>query len=270
MLKYLSVELGMFKLLFVLIFSLFYGELFSQSIIKSYHVPKADQAVAVDNKHFYVINNSSITKHLKCDGSLVASWEDGDSMIHHMNSGIIIDGKLYCINSNYPEVPMVSSLEVFDPNSLKHISNHSFGILNGSATWIDRHNGFWYVAFAYYSKGGSSIPNRTNAWSSFVKFDSEWRQIESWVYPNDLLSKFGDSSNSGGVILPDGRILITGHDNYEIYHLEFPEKGSTLKWIDTIAVGSYGQGIAYERVENSEYIYGIVRKEKKVVVTKIR
>lgn len=241
----------------------------SQVIVKTYDVPLARQAVAVDAEYFYVINNSSITKHLKSSGALIGLWQDKDSLIHHMNSGIIIDGKLYCINSNYPEIPMVSSLEVFDPETLEHLYNHSFGILSGSATWVDFHNGFWYVAFAYYTGGRSAMPNRTNAWSRLVKFDTSWRQIESWVYPKELLERFGSYSNSGGVILPSGKILCTGHDNYELYVLEFPQMGSTLKWIDTIDVGSYGQGIAYESDGLSAYVYGIIRKENKVVVTKI-
>lgn len=243
--------------------------LHSQEVIKTYNVPLARQAVAVDAEYFYVINNSSITKHLKISGEQVGSWEDKDSLIHHMNSGIIIDGKLYCINSNYPEIPMVSSLEVFDPETLVHLYNHSFGILSGSATWVDFFNGFWYIAFVYYSGGRSSMPNRTNAWSRLVKFDTSWRQIESWVYPKELLERFGAYSNSGGVILPSGQILCTGHDNYELYVLEFPQKGSTLNWIDTIEVGSFGQGIAYENDGNAELVYGIIRRKNKVVVTKI-
>lgn len=150
----------------------------SQDIVKVYNVPSSKQAVAVDSKYFYVINNSSITKHQKSDGLLVDSWEDKDSLIHHMNSGIIIGNKLYCINSNYPEIPMASSLEIFNPITLEHVSNHSFGILNGSATWVDRYKNYWYVAFAHYS-GKDGTTGQDNAWSRLVKFDRKWRQIES-------------------------------------------------------------------------------------------
>jgi hypothetical protein len=97
----------------------------------------------------------------------------------------------------------------------------------------------------------------------------EWRQLESWIYPEDLLNRFESRSNSGGLILPDGRILCTGHDNYEVYLLEFPAKGYSLNWIDTFPVGSLGQGIAYEKGGKSDYIYGVLKKENKVVVSKI-
>jgi outer membrane protein assembly factor BamB len=199
---------------------------------------------------------------------MVQSWHDNDSIIHHLNSGIIIGQKLYTVNSNYPEAPMASSIEIFHPATLQHIGNHSFGILNGSATWLDRYEGYWYVAFAHY-KGRGSEPEKDNTWTRLVKFDKHWRQVESWVYPPEVITMFGTRSNSGGVIIPDGRILCTGHDNYEIYVLEFPTKGYTLTWTETLAVGSYGQGISYEREGDKDLIYGVIKNENKVVVTQI-
>ncbi len=255
-------------LLWVMLFAPLCSQPETPTIVRTYKVPSSRQAVAVDSLHFYVINNSSITKHLKNNGKLVSSWEDEDSLIHHMNSGIIIEGKLYTINSNYPDAPMASSIEIFDPGSLRHIDNHSFGILNGSATWMDMYDGFWYVAFAHYTGRGSE-PGKNNSWTRLVKFDQEWRQLESWIYPEELIKNFGSMSNSGGVILADGRILCTGHDNYELYLLEFPNKGYSLLWKDTYAVGSYGQGIAYEKDGDSLLIYGIIKKQNKVLVSKI-
>lgn len=266
-----QIFLFMFKYLvgFVFVFSVLNS--FSQQnaeIIREYSVPESRQAVAIDSLHFYVINNSTISKHLKTDGEQIGFWQDKDSIIHHLNSGIIIDGKLYCCNSNYPESPMASSIEIFDPKTLEHNENHSFGVFNGSATWLDRYEGFWYVLFAHYTDRGSE-PGKDNSWTRLIKFDEEWRQIESWIFPKELLVRFGTRSCSGGAILTDGRILSTGHDNFEIYVLEFPKKGFTLKWIKTIPVGSYGQGIAYEKADDLELIYGIIKREDKVVVSKI-
>lgn len=258
----------MTKLLSLFLLIAFCNLIHAQEVVKEYSLPMTQQGVAVDDHFFYVINNRTISKHDKKNGMLAASWEDKDSVLKHMNSGIIIKGKLCCIHSNFPEIPMASSVEIFDPATLKHTGNHSFGILHGSATWIDWYKNCWYVAFAHYTgKGGPE--NTTNAWTRLVKFDSKWRQLESWIFPEGLLKKFGNASTSGGVILPDGKILCTGHDNFEIYILEFPEKGFTLKWLETIVVGSYGQGIAYEKKGDSEYLYGLIRKENKVVVTKI-
>jgi len=238
------------------------------TIIKRVEVQEARQGIAVDNRYFYVINNSSISKHSKEDGKLIQLWRDDDDILHHLNSGIIIDGKLYCTNSNYPDSPMASSIEVFDPDSMKHTGNHSFGIAYGSATWIDWYDDHWYVAFAHYT-GRGSTESKNNSWSRIVKFDQDWRFIESWVFPKNLIQKFGTRSNSGGVII-DGTLLSTGHDEPEIYVLRFPDKGFTLEWIETLPIGSFGQGIASEKTSEKIWIYGIIRDENEVVVSEIK
>jgi hypothetical protein len=70
--------------------------------VKRFKVNTAQQGVAVDRDHFYVINNSSITKHRKENGHEVAHWDGVAEGIKHLNSGTIIRGKLYCANSNFP------------------------------------------------------------------------------------------------------------------------------------------------------------------------
>jgi len=236
--------------------------------VRRYQVPQSRQGVAVNEQYFFVINNSSITKHSKSDGKLLKSWNGDTAIIKHLNSGIILDGKLYCTNSNYPESPMASSIEIFDPETLQHIDNHSFGINIGSATWIDRYQGYWYVAFAHYTGRGAS-GNKSNAWTQLVQFDKEWRQISSWIFPPNLIQRFGTRSNSGGVIDDDGSIYCTGHDHKELYKLEFPEMGYSLKWIKTIPLANEGQGIALDDFGNEKLIYGIIKREKVVTISRI-
>ena len=120
---------------------------YSQQAIElnRFALDEVKQAVAVDKDYFYVINNSTITKHNKNDGNLVAKCELGEKGITHLNSGVVIKGYLYCASSNYPDSPMASSIEIFDASTLTHVGNHSFGIFTGSATWIDQHEGNWYV-----------------------------------------------------------------------------------------------------------------------------
>lgn len=244
------------------------GQKNKADVIKTYNVPLARQGVAIDSLHFYVINNTGITKHLKSNGQILTSWKEEDSIITHLNGGIIINDKLYCVNSNYPDSPMASSIEIFDSETLKHIGNHSFGILNGSLTWIAQKDGYWYATFAHYTNRGSE-PGKDNSWTLLAKFDNEWRQVESWIFPKGLIDKFDSRSSSGGVIINDGRIICTSHDFHEVYVLRFPISGFTLIWDNTIPVGSFGQGIAYERIGNDEFIYGIIKKENVVVVSKI-
>jgi len=73
-------------LLFISVLS--YGQELIEFI--RYNVPEAKQAVAVDRDHFYVINNSIITKHKKQNGELVVKWDGTDVGIPHLNSGVVI------------------------------------------------------------------------------------------------------------------------------------------------------------------------------------
>lgn len=234
-------------------------------IDKAYGITEAKQGVATDNSHFYVVNNSSITKHHKVDGKLITTWQDTTGQIKHLNSGIIIDQKLYCANSNYPESPMVSSIEVFNPDTLTPIENISLGIDVGSATWIDFYKGHWYIAFAHYT-GRGSTENKDNNWTQLIKFTKDWQRVGGWIFPKDLIAKFGTKSNSGGIITKDGTIYATGHDNTELYELKFPRLGATLHWVNTYDIPYEGQGIALDKETNTELsLFGIIKKENKVL-----
>lgn len=237
--------------------------------IRRFPVPEAKQAVAVDRHHFYAINNSTITKHNKKNGLLTAKWDGTEDGISHLNSGVVIKGKLYCASSNYPESPMAGSIEIFDAATLRHIGNHSFGIFTGSVTWIDKLDAYWYVGFAHYTGRGSSEGKDTR-WTSVVKFSRKWQQIESWIFPENIIELFKPASNSGASWGFDGRLYCTGHDRQEIYVMEIPRTGHTLKHLKTISTPNTGQGIAFDRsVKNKKIIYGISRSENTVIAFEI-
>ncbi|NMH86845.1 YncE family protein [Flavivirga algicola] len=236
-------------------------------VVKTYEVQQAKQGVAVDGDYFYVVNNSNIVKYTRKASNQVKQWKDTSGAIKHLNSGIIINGKLYCTNSNYPESPMASSIEIFDPETLMHIDNVSLGIYIGSATWLDFYNGYWYVAFAHYTGRGSS-EGKTNSWTQLVKFTKDWQRIEGWVFPKILIGKFGTRSNSGGFITKEGTIYATGHDDKELYKLKFPKIGHTLIWKNTYSIPYEGQGIALDAsTEKSLTLFGIIKKDNKVIQT---
>ncbi|GGM83407.1 hypothetical protein GCM10010967_13920 [Dyadobacter beijingensis] len=239
--------------------------------LKEFDVKEAKQAVAVDAQHFYVINNSTITKHSKADGKLVATWDGTREGIVHLNSGVVIKGKMYCANSNYPEIPMTSSVEIFDVKTLTHVGTHSFGIAqHGSLTWLDQRDGHWYIGFAHYA-GKEASEGRDVRWTSLVKYDPEWRQVEAWVFPKNLIDLFTPKSNSGGAWGSDGLLYCTGHDRGEVYVLKIPKSGYTLEYIRTLPAPIEGQGIAIDRtVPGKSLLYGIRRSKHAVTVSEIR
>lgn len=237
--------------------------------IKRFQLQEVKQGVAVDAVYFYVVNNTSITKHLKTNGQQVAAWKDTTGMLKHLNGGVVIGYTLYCAHSNYPDKPMSSSIELFDVTTFKQIGSHSFGLFPGSATWIDFHKGYWWVAFANYSDKNSD-GGRDNRWTTLVKLNSEWQQLESWVFPPALLTSFAPKSTSGGSWGKDGLLYCTGHDKPELYVLKLPERGATLQHLKTIATPSEGQGFAFDRsIKNKWILYGITRNDNFVVVSSL-
>ena len=237
--------------------------------LQAFDAPAARQAVAVSEQYIFAIDNITIEQYDKTTRQKLKTWKDGSGALKHLNSGLVREGKLYCAHSNFPEIPMASSIEVFDPETLDHLESYSLGIMIGSATWLDYYEGHWYVAFVHYSQGAGQEPGKDNSWSQLVKFTSDWQRVGAWIFPKDLLERFSGMSNSGGYITEGGDIIITGHDHKELYRLAFPKMGYTLQWIETWPAPFEGQGIAVDP-EDKSVIYGISRSQKKVVKAKFR
>jgi len=233
--------------------------------VASFAVPEARQAVAVDADSFYAIDSRAIARYDKKTGARIAAWTEAKGgPVIHLDSGVVVDGKLYTAHSNYPEWPMTSSVEIWDAATLKHVGTHSFGIDRGSLTWVDYHDGAWWGGFANYNRVFDRSPlaygNKYN--TQIVRFDADWRVAEAWVLPPELLEKFGDMSNSGASWGPDGQLWITGHDDPEVYALALPEAGSVLRWVGTAPLDIAGQGVAWDRSQQG-VIWGVVRDKEK-------
>ncbi len=238
------------------------------AVLKEFQAPEARQAVAVDSTSFYAIDNHTIGKYDKRTGKLLARWvgpEEGP--IQHLNSGVVVGHRLYCAHSNYPHVPMTSSIEIWDTRTLQHVGNHSFGIYEGSATWVDLHDGSWWVVFANYNtKGGQA--GKGPEWTTLVRFDTSWVRKEAWVFPDTVLRRFAPYSNSGGSWGADGLLYCTGHSRREVYILKPPAAGCALDLVRILPFPSPGQGIAWDRSQPG-VIYSIDRKRRRVVVCKL-
>lgn len=229
--------------------------------VAEFAVPEANQGVGVDEQHFYAVNNRVIGKYDKQSGKLVKKWQGPkDGPISHLDSAMVMDGKIYAAHSNYPQWPMTSSVEIFDAGSMTHVGSHSFGIQWGSLTWMDWHDGHWWMTFANYDRllGPGKTPYGHKANTVMVKFTRDFRPLESWTLPKALLDKFEDMSNSGGSWGPDGFLYLTGHDPAELYRMRLPKAGSVLEVVDIIPMNIRGQGIAWDRSQPG-VIYGIIR-----------
>ncbi|PPK86549.1 hypothetical protein CLV84_3482 [Neolewinella xylanilytica] len=226
-----------------------------------YAAPNATQAVAVDSLHFYTISNSRIVKRRRSDGETVGEWR---GPLKHLNSGIVLDGLLYCANTNFPETPMASSLEIFDPETMTHAGSHSFGHYLGSFTWIDRYRGDWYLMFVHYDETGRERDLGVE-YTTLVRMDEEFRRTAGWTIPDSLSRHIAPMSISGGAILQDGQLLFSPHHYRELYVLKFPEMGYALQWVETLPAPSQGQGFAVDDWVSGQY-WGIDRQTREVVV----
>lgn len=236
--------------------------------VQRFPAKEANQGVVADDEYLYVISNVEIGKYRKDTFERVGGWKDikGGPFIH-LNAGIMHQGKLYCAHSNFPGVPMTSSIEIFDPVSMQHIGTHSLGIASGSLTWIVWHENHWLACFAHYSKSKAQT-GRDPSWTELVRYDAEWRRTGGWTFPPGIIQIFGGSSSSGGSIAEDGTLFITGHDAKQLFVLKFPAAGSVLKWIDTIPMSAEGQAFSWDPKAPNRF-YGIIKKTREVVVSRI-
>lgn len=233
-------------------------------------VREANQGVAVDAEHFYGIGNHALVKHRKDTGERVAEWIGlRGGPIVHFNAGYVDGDQLVLAHSNFPQLPMASSLEIHDARTLQPLSSHSFGIRLGSLTWAVRHRGSWWACFANYNDSGTT-PGFDQRWTHFGQFDDRWQLLQSWLFPPQVIAIWGRSASSGGDWGDDGLLYVTGHDAPELYVLRLPRHGVTLEYVTTIDVPFEGQAWAWDRsVAGERVIYGISRARQEVIAARI-
>ena len=225
--------------------------------LRTWQAPEADQGVAVDETYFYAIDNTVIAKYAMESGTLIDRWVGpSGGPVRHINSCYARDARLMCANSNYPETPMGSSIEVFDSRTLTPIETHSLGVRDeGSLTWFDTFEGGWIAGFAHYDTSGG-VPFKDSRFSSVVTFDSEWRRTGGWLLPRAVIARMAPHAASGGAPGPDGLLYVLGHDLPELYVLARPLMGPTLVHVATIDIAAPGQAFSWSP-DGSRTIFAI-------------
>jgi hypothetical protein len=208
--------------------------------------PEVDQGVAADATFVYAIDNNVIARYALATGERVAVWQGDPALFPHINSCARIDTDLVCAASNYPSVPMSSSVEVFDALTLTHRRTVSLGPdMGGSLTVLDRHDGFWWAVFANYD-GRSGTPGRDHRWTVLMRLDDEFQRKEAWLFPQTVLERITPDSVSGAAWNADGLLYVSGHDRPEVYVMALPQGGSTLRHVATVAMPTGGQAIDWD------------------------
>ncbi|MBL9192648.1 MAG: hypothetical protein JNJ82_09830 [Opitutaceae bacterium] len=239
--------------------------------LRRFPAPEARQGIAADDEFLYVISNHDLGKYRKSGGDRLAAWScpEGEPLTH-VNAGVVYRGRLYGAHSNYPGVPHVSSIEIWEPGTLRHLGSVSLGRTDGSLTWIDRRDGRWIACFVHYAKRGGE-PGKDQHWTRLAEYDDEWRPTgRGWVFPVALFAHLGSRgfSISGGAVGPDGFLFVTGHDEKELCVLEFPTSASTLRWVATIPMTAEGQAFAWDPAEPG-VIHLILKGARQVITGRV-
>ena len=213
--------------------------------------PEAYQAAAADDTFVYAITDDRIAKYDRKTGKRLAV-STGDA--HHLNSGFVWDGRVYCAHSNYPNRPERSQIMVLDPQTMRLTEYKDFGNYGGSLTWAVRRDGHWWCNFAKYGQ--------ENGKTFLVEFDDAWKELGRWTYPPELIRQLGNYSLSGGV-WRGGLLVVTGHTDPVVFRLRLPKDGTVMEWVDRQRVPFGGQGIAADPVTGG--LVGINRDKHQVL-----
>jgi len=224
----------------------------SWRVVREIDAPEAHQAAAADERFFYAIANRVVAKYDRETGTRVAV---STGPAEHLNSGFLLEGRLYCAHSNFPKLPEKSEIKVLDTESMELTTFHDFGNFGGSLTWCLKKDGRWWCHFAKYGAD--------NAGSFLVEFDDGWKELRRFTWPADVIGRLGKNSLSGGVWQGE-MLVVTGHDDPLLFRVRLPETGSVLQLIDTQTIPFSGQGIAADPVGGG--LVGIQRKAKKLIV----
>lgn len=233
----------------------------------SFPAPEARQGVAAGGSFIYAIDNKAIGKYDTATGKRVGRWKGDRRRFKHLNSCTIVHRTLVCAGSNYPDVPMASSIETFDAGTLRHIASRSLGRGHGSLTWLDWHQGSWWACFANYDgKGGE--PGRDHRSTKLVRYSPDFVEQEAWLFPEEVLRRMAPRSSSGGAWNEDGLLYVTGHDAAELYAVRVPKRGRRLELVAIIPTVTKGQAIDWDPVQ-PRILWSIDRKASQVVASRI-
>lgn len=214
----------------------------------------ATQAAAANERFIFAVASRVVAKIDRESGEELAISE-GEAL--HLNSAVILDGKVYSAHSNFPKKPEEGDIRVLDPETMKLRIFHEFVDPPGSLTWALAKDGDWWCHFAHYGKD--------NARSVLVRYDAQWKVTGRWTYPPELVKEWGKMSLSGGIWQGD-ELLVTGHDEKLIYRLKVPAEDGVVRWVSIHPSPFPGQGIAVDTRTGG--LVGIDRKRRAVVFAK--
>jgi hypothetical protein len=211
----------------------------------------ATQAAAADDKFVYAVSSVAVAKYDRASGKLLGV---SNGKAKHLNSAFPWKGKVYCAHSNYPAKPEESDIKVFDPNTLKLTTFHTFEKPAGSLTWCVHDGKHWWCCFAHYKED--------NARTVLLQMDDGFKELGRWTFPRIVVADWDGMSASGGLWDGDD-LLVIGHHFKAIYKLRLPKEATVLRFVQAFDCPFPGQGIAADPKTGG--LVGIDRRKRAVL-----
>jgi hypothetical protein len=211
----------------------------------------ATQAAAATETRVFAVSNTKVAMYDRATGKLLATSE---GKAEHLNSAFVWKGKVYCAHSNYPKKPETSEVRVYDPATNKLTVFHDFKNPPGSLVWNVHDGKNWWCCFAHYGAD--------NAKTVLLKMDGDFKELQRWTFPKEVVADWDKMSASGGIW--DGDTLLVTHHHFKVlYRLKVPKDGTELQFVEALSCPFPGQGIAADPKTGG--LFGIDRGAKKVV-----
>jgi membrane-associated phospholipid phosphatase len=228
---------------------------------------EARQGVAAGPFGIYAIGDSAIARLDRASGQPITRWQGDPARFQHINSCTTVGPDLVCAVSNFPALPMRSSVEWFDAQNLFHLATRPMAPDIGSLTWVDWHAGSWWACYANYD-GHGGTPGRNHRATILIRYDGQWKEQARYAFPATMLGRLAPHSASGGSWGPDGLLYVTGHDRPETYALRLPAAGTVMTLVATLALPTHGQAIAWDPIL-PRTLWSIERNRRLLIATRL-
>lgn len=239
----------------------------TMEVVHRIEAEHARQGVASDGRNIYAVDNSAITRIAISSGKVTGEWTGDPEKFPHLNSCTVVSSELVCAASNYPALPQLSTIEVFDLYALRHKRSISLGALPGSLTTLERHDGAWWATFANYDDRGTPA-GRNHRDTFLARLNEDFMIDRLWGLPAPVLDLLAPKSISGASWGQNGLLYLSGHDKPEIYAMKLPEAGPVLDHVGTFSISTNGQAIDVDP-KDPGLLWSIDRKSKVVVGSRL-
>ena len=231
--------------------------------------PEARQGVTAGSRFVYAIDNNTIAKYDPATGKRAARWKGNPRRFKHLNSCTLVERTLVCAGSNYPDLPMASSVETLTPDA--SAPRHAQPWRGARVSTLGRlARGKLVGLLRQLRRQGRRAGPRPPPDDDRALFTG-LRRAAGVAVSQEVLRRMAPRSSSGGAWNADGLLYVTGHDAAEMYAERSARAGSWCPALELVAIVptvTAGQAIDWDP-EQPRTLWSIDRKASQIVASRI-